>query len=309
MDGGTSFECALDGAGFASCASPLSLTGVAEGAHAFHVRATDAAGNTGAATDYSWTVDTTAPTATVDSGPAAATNATGATFTFSSADGGTSFECALDAGAFAGCASPKSYAGLSEGAHAFHVRATDDAGNTGSAADFAWTVDTTAPTATIDSFPDDPTNATSADFDFSSADGGISFQCRVDGGALAACASPESYAGLTDGSHTFDVEATDAAGNTGAAASYTWTIDTTAPTTTIDGGPADPTDRHLGELHVLVRRRRLLRVLARRRRLRRLHLAGELQRPGRGRPHVPRRAARTAPARPAPPTATAGRST
>jgi hypothetical protein len=51
------FECSLDSATFASCASPQSYTGLALGSHTFRVRATDTAGNvdqTPAA--YTWTI-------------------------------------------------------------------------------------------------------------------------------------------------------------------------------------------------------------------------------------------------------------
>jgi sugar lactone lactonase YvrE len=44
-------------------------------------------------------------------------------FAFSSDESGSSFECALDAGAYSACTSPKSYEGLSEGSHTFKVRA------------------------------------------------------------------------------------------------------------------------------------------------------------------------------------------
>ena len=44
-------------------------------------------------------------------------------FAFSSNEGGASFECALDAGAYSACTSAKSYEGLSEGSHTFKVRA------------------------------------------------------------------------------------------------------------------------------------------------------------------------------------------
>ena len=74
------------------------------------------------------TRDTTAPQTTLTAGPAASTTSTSASFSFTSSEPG-SFECALDAAAFAGCTSPKSYGGLAIGGHTFQVRARDGAGN------------------------------------------------------------------------------------------------------------------------------------------------------------------------------------
>src|SRR5207302_712563 len=118
--------------------------------------------------------------------------------------------------------------------------ATDPAGNTGTASS-TWTIDTTAPTATITSAPANPTNSTSASFSFTSSKTGSTFQCKLDGGTNTTCTSPQSYTGLAAGSHTFTVTATDPAGNTGNATT-TWTIDTTAPTVTITAQPANPTN-------------------------------------------------------------------
>ncbi len=56
--------------------------------------------------------------------------------------------------------------------------------------------------------------------------------------------SPQTYNGLPDGSYTFEVRAIDSLGNADSTpASYTWVIDTTAPTVTINqaAGQADPT--------------------------------------------------------------------
>jgi chitodextrinase len=95
--------------------------------------------------------------------------------------------------------------------------------------------DTTPPTATISSQPASLTNSTSASFSFSGSDNvtpanQLTFQCSLDGAAFSSCSSPQAYSGLAAGSHTFQVKATDQAGNVSAPASYTWTIDTSAPT-------------------------------------------------------------------------------
>jgi hypothetical protein len=168
--------------------------------------------------------------------PADPSSSPSATFTFT-ADAGASVQCSLDRAAFAACASPQTYSALTDGAHSFAVRATDAAGNTASAG-YGWTVDTTPPAVTIDAKPADPSGSGSASFAFS-AEAGATLRCGLDGGALAACSSPQAYSGLGDGAHTFRVEATDAAGNTGSA-SYAWTIDTTAPTVMITAKPGNP---------------------------------------------------------------------
>ena len=54
---GATFNCSLDTAPFASCTSPVTVTGLALGNHTFRVRARDAAGNVESpGSTYSWTV-------------------------------------------------------------------------------------------------------------------------------------------------------------------------------------------------------------------------------------------------------------
>ena len=244
-EAGSTFQCSLDGAAFSACTSPKSYTGLTAGSHTFQVRATDPAGNTDPTpASQTWTVDLGAPDTTITSAPASPSNLTGPSFSFTSTEAGSSFECRLDGGAFVACTSPKSYSGLLGGSHTFEVRATDTAGNTDATpASHTWTIDLTAPDTTITAGPSNPTNSTAPSFSFTSTEAGSSFECRLDGAAFAACTSAKSYTGLTAGSHTFEVRATDPAGNTdGTPASQTWTIDLSAPDTTITAGPADPTN-------------------------------------------------------------------
>ena len=54
---GGSFQCSLDGAPFTACASPVSYSGLAGGAHGFVVRALDSAGNVDSVgKSRSWTI-------------------------------------------------------------------------------------------------------------------------------------------------------------------------------------------------------------------------------------------------------------
>src|SRR5438132_3270602 len=102
-------------------------------------------------------------------------------------------------------------------------------------------IDTTPPAVpAITGSPANPTKLTSATFTFT-GEAGASFQCALDAGAFAVCSSGVNYPGpLADGSHTFQVKQTDVAGNTGVAASYTWTVDTTAPAApSITASPAN----------------------------------------------------------------------
>jgi lysophospholipase L1-like esterase len=73
--------------------------------------------------------DTTPPETTITAGPLGPTSDSTPTFSFASSEP-SSFECSVDGRAFAGCTSPHTTAALSDGAHSFHVWASDTAGNT-----------------------------------------------------------------------------------------------------------------------------------------------------------------------------------
>ena len=259
---GATFECRMDGGAWGACTSPKDYVGLSELGHTFNVRAIDDAlpvGNTDQSpASYTWTVDTLEPDTTIDSGPPQPkSNSSSATFTFSSTEpAGATFECRMDGGTWGACTSPKDYVGLAELGHTFEVRAIDDAlpvGNTDSSpASYTWTVDTIPPDTTIDIWPPDPSNSSSAQFQFSCNEAACTYECRMDAGAWGACASPKDYAGLSELDHTFEVRATDDALLTGnpdlSPASYTWTVDTiapAAPSVIINSGAATTLSRGL----------------------------------------------------------------
>ena len=120
-----------------------------------------------------------------------------------------------------------------DGTYTIRVRATDNVNLVETPSSRSFTIDRVAPDTTIDSNPSNPSTSANASFSFSSTEGSSTFECQIDGGGYSSCTSPKSYSSLSEGSHTFLVRATDVAGNTdGSAASYTWTVDTVAPSST-----------------------------------------------------------------------------
>ena len=223
---GATFQCSLDGGSFTNCGSPRTYTGLLDGLHTFQVRARDAAGNIDPTpATYDWTVDRTAPSATIISGPPTPTNATTASFTFTSNDPSATFQCRLDGAAFAPCVSPVTYTGLANGNRTFRVRAIDPAGNVGATVIYTWNVDTTPPNTTITGNPGAVTTSTSATFTFTASQAGSTLACSLDGAEFTSCSSPATFTGLATGSHNFRARATDPAGNTDPTpAAFGWTI-------------------------------------------------------------------------------------
>ena len=89
--------------------------------------------------------------------------------------------------------------------------------------------DTTPPDTNITAGPSGTVASSSASFSFTSTEANTTVECKLDAGTYSACTSPESYSGLAEGSHSFSVRATDAAGNVDATpATRTWTV--VAPT-------------------------------------------------------------------------------
>ena len=227
-DAGT-VTCQLDSSPATSCTSATTATysSLTEGNHTITVYTQDAAGNISSA-NYSFAVDTVAPTLPViDSSPALTNNASSSfTFTF---EAGSAAKCSLDTAAFTACSSPVSYSSLSDGQHTLRVRSVDLAGNISQIASRTWNIDTIAPaTPTISTHAAYQTNST-VTINFNS-EAGNSVTCQLDSAAATNCSgdTSKSFDNLTEGPHNFTVTATDAAGNS-STSSYTFTVDTIAP--------------------------------------------------------------------------------
>lgn len=238
------FDCQLDGGAYTACASNDQFGPVSDGPHSFAVRAHDRAGNVDASPAiFAWSVDTSTPDTQLVDGPIGASAMTSATFTFASDDAGTgaTFQCALDGGAMAVCTSPYTLANLTEGMHTFAVRVRDAVGNLDpTPATRTWLVDLTPPDTMITSGPTGTVATASAAFAFTSNEMGATYACSIDGGAYAACTSPQNLPSLAQGPHTFAVRATDLAGHVDPTpATRAWTVDTVAPDVMFTAGPAN----------------------------------------------------------------------
>jgi hypothetical protein len=269
------FQCSLDGSSVVTCGSgqsgSITYNGpLSQGSHTFQVQA--ASGNkTSSATAYTWTVDTTRPTvSSINLASANPTNAASVqwTVTFSkSVTGVATSNFSLVASGLSG--SP-AITGVTGSGATYTVSASTGTGTTaatgtlqlqlssaGSIKDLAgnllsgpfpvngqtYTIDKTPPPPPqIGTHPPSLTNSTTATFSFSDTESGTRFLCKLDTGAYAACTSPTSYS-VSQGTHTFSVEAQDAAGNVSSATSFSWTVDTTPPPNpTITSGPSNPTN-------------------------------------------------------------------
>ena len=123
--------------------------------------------------------------------------------------------------------------------HTFSVTNTDAAQNQ-TTRTYTWSLDTAPPSLTLTAHPAEPSKDTAPTFTYT-AEPGSTVTCTLDGSPLACTSTTASPSISTQVSHTFAVTATDAAQNA-TTQTFTWTLDTTAPTLTLDTKPANPSN-------------------------------------------------------------------
>ncbi|MCE5268559.1 MAG: peptidylprolyl isomerase [Planctomycetaceae bacterium] len=238
----------------------INVSGLPEGTLTYSVTLTDTAGNIGAAATATTTFDKTAPTGysiAADSTQINAASDTNVGFTFSGAAVGTTYNYTIIS---SGGSATKTGTGtvpqslhvsgidvssLADGQLTFSVTLTDAAGNVGTAATATATLDKVAPSGyyiTADSTLLDAATAVSAGFTFDNATLGTTYTCTITSsggsGSVTRTGTIDSVtqhvtgidvSSLPDGTLTYHVTLTDAAGNVGTAATATATLDKTAP--------------------------------------------------------------------------------
>jgi hypothetical protein len=210
------------------CTSPYTpQTPLTNGDYYLEVTAISASGAFDQPTRREWTLNTSLPDTTITAGPGAFTNDPRPAFTVA----GPNPTCTWD-----GVAGPCTRTtALADGPHTFSAAANNANGADPTPATRAFTVDTAAPAV---SFLGELTGADAVSYAFAATDATrVTFTCRFDG-VSAPCRSTKTYSGLANGTHTWVLTATDAAGNSASLPPRTFGVSVTDYDTRLDSAPA-----------------------------------------------------------------------
>ncbi|WP_256099002.1 beta strand repeat-containing protein [Burkholderia ubonensis] len=202
-----------------------------EGVNNVQVRQIDVAGNTSSATSFSFTLDTSAAAPgvalTTDSGSSASDHVTNVgTLNVTGIETGATVQYSVDNGAHWST----SFSAV-EGVNNVQVRQTDIAGNTSSATSFSFTLDTSAAAPGVALTTDSGSSASDhitnvGTLNVTGVESGATVQYSVDNGAHW-----NTSFSAVEGVNNVQVRQIDVAGNTSSATSFSFTLDTTAPST------------------------------------------------------------------------------
>ena len=243
-----------DWSGAQSSSEQLQISAADEGSHTLRVVGIDSAWNEespASSAQYTWTTDTTSPSADLTDLPDTITNTINVSARVKGT-GVTAYKFSIDASPWSQeILTDKilSLNNLSEGDHTLLVIARDEAGNwqeINTAASFAWRIDTTPPTPIITNLPVNPSNS-------------ITAEIAVDGNDLATytysldrsqpteinSGNPILLNSLSEGTHTIVIIGTDFAGNIQYPAfNYQWDVDLSAPSATLADLPSPINNLH-----------------------------------------------------------------
>jgi hypothetical protein len=174
--------------------------------------------------------DSRLPTPTLDSIEPSPTRERTVVAKFHFDELGVNGKCRIDLEPVVACDSPAAFT-VSEGQHTLSVAGTDLNGLNGTSTWQSFTVVDT----TLTGGPADGSYSTSRSAGFTAGTGyGTGYQCSLDRDTFTACGPAIALSGLADGKHELRVRAVRGAVVDAIPAARTWTVDTTAPETTID---------------------------------------------------------------------------
>jgi hypothetical protein len=221
--------CTLDKGAPEACQALTSekYSKLANGPHTFQVVVVSTGGETAQAT-YEWKVGPapSGPLVALTAEPADQTQATSATFAWTTVGNVASTTCSVDGADATDCSQPFVLEPVATGSHSFKVTVKNKNGAKDSAS-WSWEV-TGATSVTITSAPPAQTTDTTATFVYTTSGDVTQERCKLDGQSAKSCVSPVQYSALAVGSHTFTVTVTGAAGAT-ASDSRTWTVQAAQP--------------------------------------------------------------------------------
>ncbi|MBR8255902.1 Ig-like domain repeat protein, partial [Burkholderia ambifaria] len=205
--------------------------GALEGVNNVQVRQIDVAGNTSSATSFSFTLDTSAAAPgvalTTDSGSSTTDHITNVgTLNVTGTETGATVQYSVDNGAHWNT----SFSAV-QGVNNVQVREIDIAGNTSSATSFSFTLDTSAAAPGVALTTDSGSSTTDhitniGTLNLSGIETGATVQYSIDNGAHW-----NTSFSATEGVNNLQVRQIDVAGNISNATSFSFTLDTAAPST------------------------------------------------------------------------------
>jgi hypothetical protein len=132
-DPAATFQCSIDGGGFAPCAGngrTAEVGPLEPGEHSLVVRSIDPRGNADPSPPKrSFSVESTAPETILQRAPKVKTRKRSATFVFSASEPVSEYECSVDGKPFTHCKTPRRLSRVKVGRHTFAVRSIDAVGN------------------------------------------------------------------------------------------------------------------------------------------------------------------------------------
>ena len=219
----------LDGQANATITGNTTLTSLLDGVHYIVVYANTTAGKMGASNTVYFTVDTEAPIIIILSPKNETYASTSLSLNFTQSEPTFWMGYSLDGQTNVTVGGNTTLVGLSEGIHTITVYAADTAGNTGSSDIVYFTVDTVSVSIDLLS-PENKTYTTdsvSLSFEVDEETSWMGYS--LDGQANNTITGDTTLIGLSDGTHSLVVYASDMLGNTGSSDTVYFTIDTVLP--------------------------------------------------------------------------------